>query len=111
MFVITNKWLDENRTSAGGYNSPQVLALGWEDGLATPNWKSRSVGMVITDCQKKLFEVLVKYKQQGDKPTPKQKKKKKSKEGNVVQDKERLERERVLSLCCAQDIAEVPWND
>lgn len=110
MFIVTDKWLESNRTSAGGYNSPQVLALGWEDGIATPDWKNRSIGMSITPWQKKLFETLVKYKQQSDKPvtsskTPKKKKKPKQLDPIAVQ-----EQQRVLTVCRAHAVEEAPWG-
>jgi len=113
MFVVTTKWLDSHRTSAGGYNNPQVLSLGWEDGLKTPDWKKRSVGLQITNCQKKLFESLTTYKQDNDKP---QKKKKisaqedarASAEASAEASVEALQRQAVVAECRKQQI-EAPW--
>lgn len=105
MFVVTMKWLDSHRTSAGGYNNPQVLSLGWEDGLNTPDWKKRSVGLQITNCQKKLFESLTTYKQDNDKP---QKKKKISSQEDVRASAEALQRQDVVAECRKQQI-EAPW--
>ena len=105
MFVVTMKWLDSHRTSAGGYNNPQVLSLGWVDGLKTPDWKKRSVGLQISECQRKLFESLTTYKQDNDKP---QKKKKISAQEDARASAEALQRQAVVAECRKQQI-EAPW--
>lgn len=105
MFIVTMKWLDSHRTSAGAYNNPQVLSLGWVDGLKTPDWKKRSVGLEISECQKKLFESLTTYKQDNDKP---QKKKKISAQEDKKALQEALQRQAVVAECRKQQI-EAPW--
>ena len=113
MFIVTMKWLDSHRTSAGAYNNPQVLSLGWVDGLKTPDWKKRSVGLEISECQRKLFESLTTYKQDNDKP---QKKKKisaqedarASAEASAEASVEALQRQAVVAECRKQQI-EAPW--
>lgn len=57
-FTITEDWLEDNRTQAGGYTSAQIKVLGWDKGIKTKGWKSKSIGKVITDEQKFQFEIL-----------------------------------------------------
>lgn len=114
MFTVTNKWLEDNRTSAGGYNSPQIMALGWEDGLATTDWKSRSIGMTITLWQKRLFETLVKYKQSNNShdvvKTQTKVKKKKIKQPVDQQAVQRdLQQRKDVLEQCRQCVDSAPW--
>ena len=118
MFIVTDKWLEDNRTSSGGYNNPQVMSLGWEEGMATVEWKKKSQGKEITLWQKKLFETLAGYKQNTakdravkdnlakDKPAKVKPKKTKKVASPPIGLEDRL---RTLADCRQQDVLETPW--
>lgn len=60
MFQVTKEWLEVFCTDRGGYTSEQVKCLGHKSGLKTKGWKKKSVGLWISDENKKAFEELSK---------------------------------------------------
>lgn len=56
MFQVTKEWLDRFSTPRGGYTDLQIRSLGFPAGMHTPKWRKKSVGKVITQKQKELFE-------------------------------------------------------
>lgn len=55
MFTVTAEWLNQYKTPRGGYLYQQVRAIGVDWPLVS-GWKTRAVGTVITDDQRKVFE-------------------------------------------------------
>lgn len=56
MFQVTKEWLDVFCTERGGYTMDMVRCLGYKNGFKTKNWKKKSIGIWITEENKKLFE-------------------------------------------------------
>lgn len=55
MFVVTEEWIEKNRTKAGGWNKIQLEQLGvsWP---AKSGWKKAAVGLKISDDERTIFE-------------------------------------------------------
>jgi hypothetical protein len=53
--IVTNEWIEEHKTTNGGWNKPQLEAIG----IAWPpvkGWKLSVIGKQITERQRIQFE-------------------------------------------------------
>lgn len=55
MFVVTEDWIEKNKTPKGGWNNIQLIQLGvpWP---AVSGWKKAAVGRVISEGERRVFE-------------------------------------------------------
>lgn len=63
VFKVSEDWIDENASSAGGWTSKQLRILGVQWPPPT-GWKKKAAGMMLSAEQAKLFEDLGKVKRE-----------------------------------------------
>ena len=56
-FEVTNDWLNEYKTSSGGYTSVQLAAFDIFDWPPPKGWKKRVIGKKINFKTKRAFEI------------------------------------------------------
>lgn len=65
MFTVTKQWLDDNKTTSGGYTQSQLAVFGIVSWPPPKGWMGMVVGSQISFPQKHSFEAGAKKDKEG----------------------------------------------